>query len=221
MKLRNKYLLCLALALTLGTLSIINSACQPTPARNNAAIPTPSSQVISNFVWQTDGLCGYHMLRPRKWDSSVSECRSYMLPGSQSQTNRLIFRAINYQVRAQGMTDGILAQLELFERDPSLDGWTRGIEKMWESNGIEATLLETLSHAKLYAVRSPGSEDLQIVAYVIDQNQPLGIYLTASGIYADLGYLREAGILDDLVTMVSSLQATDYDPANINPELSE
>lgn len=90
---------------------------------------------------------------------------------------------------------------------------------MWLSNGIEFTLQDTLPHAKIYLVQSPGSSDVQMIALVIDQEQPLALSLNAAGEYADLERLRNEHLLDDFVTMVNSFSATSYDPGNIIPSL--
>ena len=207
------------LGLLLAACAAINS---PTPtllATSTDPIPTPASTLIEQFVWQTDGLCGYRMLRPERWAAADAECRAYVLPSSEGQTDQLILRVANYQVRAQQQTGGILAQYELFKQDPSLEGWTKGVEQMWQSNGIGFTLEDTLPRAKIYSLRSPGSSDIQIVALVADQEQALGLSLAASGEYANLERLRNEHLWDDFVTMVSSLGAINYDPSNIIPSL--
>ena len=92
---------------------------------------------------------------------------------------------------AQQQTEGIIAQYELFNQDPSLEGWTKGIEQMWESNGIESILEDTLPQTKIYSLRSPGSSDIQIIAFAIDQEQPLVLSLDASGEYGNLERLPQ------------------------------
>jgi hypothetical protein len=209
------------LGLLLAACAAVNS---PTPtllATSTDPIPTPASTRIKQFVWQTDGLCGYRMLRPERWAAADAECRAYLLPGSKRQTDQLALRVANYQVLAQQQTEGIIAQYELFKQNPSLEGWTKGVEQMWQSNGIESTLEDTLPQAKIYSLPSPGSSDIQVVALTTNQEQPLVVGLNASGEYADLERLRNEHIWDDFVTMVNSLGAIDYDPNNVTPSLPE
>lgn len=182
-------------------------------------IPTPASTLIEQFIWQADGLCGYRILRPEMWTASESECRAYVLPDAQDRNNQLMLRVANYQVRAQQQTEGILAQYELFKQNPSLEGWTKSVEQMWERNGIASTLEDTLPQAKIYSLRSPDSSDVQIIALAIDQEQPLVLSLNASGEYADLDRLRNEHLWDDFVAMVNSLSAINYDPGNVTPSL--
>jgi hypothetical protein len=212
----------------LSILDLLLVACaatnSPTPtllATSTEPIPTPASTLIERFIWQTDGLCGYRILRPERWDASEAECRAYVLASSEGQTNPLILRVANYQVLAQQQTEGIIAQYELFKQDPSLEGWTKGVEQMWQSNGIESTLEDTPPQAKIYSVQSPGSSDRQIIALVTDHEQPLVLSLNAAGEYADLERLRNEHLWDDFVTMVNSLGAIDYDPNNVTPSLPE
>lgn len=212
--------------LTLLVLSLLLAACAatnlPTPTlvtSSTDSIPTPASTLIGQYVWQTDGLCGYRVLRPEGWDASESECRAYVPPDLRDRNNRLILRVANYQVLAQQQTEGIIAQYELFKQHPSLEGWTKGVEQMWESNGIESTLEDTLPQAKIYSVQSPGSSDIQVVALTTNQEQPLVVGLNASGEYADLERLRNEHLWDDFVTMVNILGAINYDPSNVTPSL--
>jgi hypothetical protein len=115
---------------------------------------------------------------------------------------------------------GIIVQKSLFEQNPSLEAWAASIERAWSSYGIQATLLPLPPQARIYLVKSPGSPDTQIVAYAVDQNQPLTVGLTASGTYADLERLQEEGMVDDFVAVVGSARAIPYDPGNVTPPLS-
>ncbi len=196
----------------------ITSTVQP----SEEAIPTPASSLMGSFVWQTDGLFGYRMLRPANWDSvNLVDYRGYASSGFRGQADRILLRAVNLQAHFKTATSptGVNTTLYLFEINPSLDGWTEGVEQNWKSLDIEFTLLSTLSQAKLYSVRSSGSSAVQIVAYVVDENQPLAIDLTASGIYADMDRLRQDGILEDFSAMVGSVQAIPHDPINVEPPL--
>src|SRR5690554_6594805 len=114
--------------LRLSILGLLLVACaeanSPTPtlfASRTDSIPTPASTLIEQFVWQTDGLCGYRMLRPDMWIAAESECRIYVPPDLQDRNNQVILRVANYQVMAQQQTEGILAPYELFKKDPSLE----------------------------------------------------------------------------------------------------
>jgi len=209
--------------------SVVLSACSgttslnPTPRPGEDVIPTPVSSLVGTFVWQTDGLFGYRTLRPTNWESmNLIDSRTYGTPGFRAQADRIVLRVVNLQAHYKvGTTPtGLIATLSLFEQAPSLEGWTAGVEQMWKSDGIESTLLRTLPQAKIYAVKSPGSSDIQqIVAYAVDKDQPLSISLTASGAYADQEFLQREGILDDFAAMVASIQAIPQDPQNVAPLL--
>lgn len=209
------------------TVSITTACARPTAVvstveAGTGSLPTPISSLMEHFVWQTDGLFGYHMLRPANWDSiNLVDYRGYTTPGFAEQADRILVRVVNLQTsdESSGTSTGLTATLALFEKEPSLEGWTEGIEQNWQSNGIESTLLRTLPEAKLYSVRSPSSSDVQIVAYSVDRKQPIAIDLTASGIYADIDYLQQKGILDDFIAMVESVQAIPQNPQNIKPPL--
>lgn len=218
-------------ALILLIASAVLSACvgaatsSPTLRPGEDLIPTPASLLVGTFVRQTDGLFGYRMLRPANWESVNSiDSRVYATPGFRAQADRIVLRAVNLQAYYKSGTTAngsIIVALFAFEQDPSLDGWTAGVEQNWKSIGIEATLLRTLPQAKIYAVKSPGATDILLVAYAVDENQPLAMELAASGVYADLERLQKEGILEDLATMVASAQAIPQDPQNVDPPLTE
>lgn len=208
----------LALSACAGTTSAISTV-QP----GEKVMPTPASSLVGSFVWQTDGLFGYRMLRPTNWESTKPyDGRDYGTPGSQDKTDRIMLRTVNLQAYDKSGTSatGMIAQLALFEKDSSLDGWTKGIEQMWKSSGLEPTLLRTLPQAKIYSVTSAGTSDVQLVAYAVDKDQPLAVSLSASGTYADMERLQKEGILGDFAAMVASLQAIPQDPKNVDPPLT-
>jgi len=92
----------------------------------NSGLPSPASAEIQAFVDQTDGACGYRMLRPQDWQPSQAECRSYAL--TTSAEDRLVLRVVNYQVIAQQLDGATVAQYEAFKLDSSLEGWTAAVE---------------------------------------------------------------------------------------------
>jgi len=183
------------------------------------AAPTPASEGIVSFVLQTDGVCGYRMLRPEEWEPSRQECRSFSLHSSAE--DKLELTVINYQVTAQQIKDGIVVQYALFEEDSSLEGWAKNVEKSWSNIGIRFTLLNTPPQGKVYLLGIPASTNLEIVALLINQNQPLGLSLIASGSYANLERLQKDGLVDDFLTMLESVEAIPYDPQNLDPVIEE
>lgn len=182
---------------------------------DKAMIPIPASKEVGAFTWQTDGACGYRMLRPQDWQLSKNECRYYTYQSSAD--DRLELRVVNYQVMAQQMEGGTIAQYEAFKLDSSLEGWTAAVEQSWSSLGVEFTLLETLPQAKIYYLGKP--ESLELIALVIDQDQPLGISLAGYGSYTDVPSFKNSGLKSDFIYMVANLHAAAYDPENIDPKI--
>ncbi len=198
------------------------TAAAPTLGPDELVVPAAVSQQVGSFIRQTDGVFSYRMLRPANWQAAdLVDHRGYTTPGYLQETDRMALRVVNLQVHYKHANTpvNLLEQLTLFEDDPSLDGWTRGIEQMWQKDGFEWKLLQTLPQAKIYAIRSPSSPDLQVIAYVVDQDQPLTVDLLASGAYADLERLQKDGILDDFSVMVASIHAIPRDTKNIDPAL--
>lgn len=220
MEITMKYFWKLAiLILLLALIGCSADDAMPTDTAVKKAAPTPASEGIARFVWQTDGVCGYRMLRPEEWEPSRQECRSFSLHSSAE--DKLELTVINYQVTAQQIKDGSVVQYALFEQDSSLEGWVQGVEKSWSNVGIQFTLLNTLPQAKVYSLGIPASTNVEIVALLIDQNQPLGLSLIASGTYASLERLQKDGLVDDFLTMLESVEAIPYDPQNLDPIIEE
>ena len=95
--------------LILSILSLLLAACaatnSPVPTLvtpDTHSIPTPASTFIEQFIWQTDGLCGYRMLRPERWSASESECRAYVPTDSQGESNQLTLQS--RQLSSDGAT---------------------------------------------------------------------------------------------------------------------
>ena len=216
-----RLLILVLLSATIATSSCAGGAASDTPIQaTEPAIATPASSLVGNFVWQTDGQYGYRMLRPAGWDAvDLGMERGYDTPAFLDTADRVQLQAVNYEALKSG-PGGIVVQKTLWEHNPSLDAWAAGIRQSWASNGIEFTLLRTLPRARIYVVRSPGGSETQIVALAVDQDQPLGAGLTASGAYNNLQRLQEEGLVDDLIAMVESMEAIPYDPANVDPPLS-
>jgi hypothetical protein len=132
-------------------------------------IPTATSSVVGSFIRQTDGRFGYQMLRPAGWETDNSgDRRFYGIPGYRSLTDRFSFVVVNLQPdNVPNATAGAAnAILYLFQKDPTLEGWTKDLEQMWRRYRIEPTLLATLPQAKIYWLRNPdpASSVLEIVA---------------------------------------------------------
>jgi hypothetical protein len=193
------------------------------PAGPGNGTPTPHSSLISAFVDQTDGVAGYRMLRPTNWTAigGSIDGRLYIGPGPANAQQGIKVSVLNLKLVAAALgANTVNAQWLLFQQDPSLVGWTAGVEAMWARDGESFTLLRTLPNAKIYVLSpAPGSGPVVLVAYAIDQGQPLILELQASGTEADLSRLESEGIVDDFATMAGSITAIPADPQNVVPAL--
>lgn len=211
----------LAIVVAVALLAVIATRSTAGPG---SATPTPHSSFISGFVEQTDGVAGYRMLRPTNWTAlggDPIDGRVYLGPGPANIQQGIVISVVNLKVSAASTGSGAgMAQWLLFQQNSSLAGWTSGIEAMWARDGETFTLLRTLPHAKIYVLSpAPGSGLLFLVAYAIDQGQPLVVQLQASGTEADLSRLEAQGVVDDFATMVGSITAIPADPLNVVPAL--
>jgi hypothetical protein len=207
----------------LGLVACAGSAATATTVQpTTTGIPTATSSLIGSFIRQTDGRFGYQMLRPAGWESRNGDVlRYYAMPGFRSQTDGISFGVINLQPDSvPNATAGAAnAILYFFQKDPTLEGWTKNLEQMWRRDQIEPTLLATLPQAKIYWLHYPATPWLVIEAYIVDQNHPIVVSLEAAGAYADLERLRREGIFTDFSTVVASVHAIRSNPANVYPPL--
>jgi hypothetical protein len=191
------------------------------------ALPTPRSALVSGFVEQTDGLFGYRMLRPANWTpggSGLPMGRAYVAPGFEgSQVQGIAMTVVNLRVAGEAAgPNGVIGDWFLFQQHPTLAGWTAAIEAGWRRDGWGFTLLRSLPDAKIYALTSLGGKPtplLVLSAYAIEQGQPFLLQLQGSGTYRDVTRLEKDGVIDDVATMVVSIQAVPPDARNVVPPL--
>jgi hypothetical protein len=193
--------------------------CAPAPTPTGSAQP---GHPLGALVNQSDGRFGYEMLRPAGWAAVEAAPGRGYLDARSLQDARLGLVVTNLAVAARSVADpqGELPQWEAFRRDPTLDGWTSGIERMWRSNGIDYQTLKATSTAKVYLTSYGANRELQVVAFVVRSGQPLvvGLQGTASHPLLDRSQLS-ASLLGDFMTIVDSLKAIPVDPNNVAPSL--
>ena len=181
------------------------------PPASSTDIPSAHSALVGSFVWQMDSTYGYRMLVPSGWEAmDGTDRRLYLPPGSAGQPDRVVLTALNLKVVAERNTSptGTIAQWALFEQDPTLEGWTEGVERLWTSIGMRYRLEQALPQAKIYQLTPSGQAGQTVLSgYVLDQGQPLVLGLEMYGAYAEEGYLRSSGLREDFTTMVASLDA--------------
>lgn len=195
------------------------------PQYGPGAIPTPHSPLIESFIWQTDGKFGYRMLRPAGWNAVDEDLdRLYLPAGSEGQADRVNLEVLNLKVIADRnvTSSGAIAQWLLFQKAPTLEGWTLGLEQSWPSTGVQFRLEQTLPNAKIYLLKMSSSPDSTLlVGAVVSQDQPLLVGMNTYGAYSGEEYVRSSRLLEDFVTMVSSLSVVAPGPNLSDPPLDD
>lgn len=194
------------------------------PASIVGPVPTPASSLIGSFVIQVAK--DYQMLQPLGWEAvDHGTSYSYVAPGSRGASDGIELQVVNYAAQfANRPQTTSLASAEwlAFQQNPTLSGWTAAMVLSWPSLGLQPVELRELPEAIIYTYEFPNSHPpaRALVAYKVDRGQPLGVMLTAKGAYADLDRLQREGLLDDFVTMVESLRATDADRQPVAPAVA-
>jgi len=186
----------------------------------------PTDPVVSPFIPQTDGKFGYAMLRPAAWTAVDGRDLGRMYrDGTNVADSRVLLIVRNVALsHMEGDMDAMI-----FAEDSTLGAWTTSREQTWRHDHEEFVLLQSLPNARVYATRLTGTtmdgdttQRLGLVAYVVDQGQPLVVALDGSansGSLPSLDELRASGAIDGFITMVRSLHAIPVDPANVSPPL--
>lgn len=171
-------------------------------------VPTPTSKLVGKFVQQSDTDFGYQMLRPADWESiNLGDSRGYMPPGSTDNADRVLLTATNLLTLSKTLGQNTqIATLQQFRRDPSLSGWTAIREQDWNAFGAEVKLERSLDRAAIY-VAKPATGQSHLIAYVVDDDQPLVLSLYGYGAYGDRATLAAEGLIDDFATIVASATA--------------
>jgi hypothetical protein len=213
--LRFRLLIGLALLASLVAVTI-----QPT----RAAPPPPVSPLITSFVLQTDSEFGYQMLRPANWDViNLGDARGYFPVGSAGQADRVLLLATNYQT-VGGQVDQsqvTITQLAEFTQNPSLEAWAAKREQDWKSLNLPFKKLGGgPPNAAIYALTQTTGE-INIVAYIVSNGQPLVLSLYGFGAYASVDALTQNGLVQDFLTMVASVTGVANLRNMIDPPLIE
>jgi hypothetical protein len=215
------------LLLVVGTLFALSPG-QPESSRSGfgpAAIPAAKSADVGAFVWQTDGVYGYRMLRPAGWKmSEADDQRAYYPPAFPNLYPGLGLHAVNLKARSsfQSGSGGKGDMAARFEESPDLNGWAQSVEKMWRQYDGSPSFVRIAEQSDeviyMQAFDPPTSLGVTIVALKVVDGQPLVFALgTGGSAYPDLDTLRARGIWDDFLTMLASLQPIPADPANVVP----
>jgi hypothetical protein len=186
----------------------------------------PSQPSLSPFIRQTDGKFGYVMLRPAAWTAvDGRDIGRVYRDGTNVADTRVILTVRNI---AASHLEGDMDPM-IFSEHPTLGGWTASWEQSWRHDHVEFVLLQSLPNARIYATRLTGTsmdgdtvQRLILVAYVVDQGQPLKVGLEGSatgGSLPSLAELRANGAIEGFIAMVRSLSAIPVDPGNVSPPL--
>ena len=170
---------------------------------------TPTLSVIGELVLESDTLYGYETLRPASWDSvDLGDRRAFYPPGSIDKPDRIILEIADLQIVSELNPDPDLTivNLYLFQKQPNLSGWVKGMEALWEREEISYDLIEKLPKATIFAL-SPLPNQVIVIALMVDKGRPIQIALFGFGSFGDLDKFRSDGLLEDFKVIVSNTSA--------------
>ena len=187
------------------------------------ATPSIKSSFMGSLTWQTDGLYGYRMLRPADWQAiNMGAARGYSSLDFTGNTDYFMLIVANPEISKQAPQQfaSMKTAWEQYEKNPTLSGWTKGIERVWKENGVSYTLEVKMSNARIYSVTLSSSQ-VQLVGFVLDKQGPLVIEMDVFGGLANLENLRNVGFVNEFSDIVTGAGIIPSDPKNINPPFPE
>ncbi len=186
------------------SISLLIGVVQVEPA--SAASPSPKSSLIDAFVLVTDNIYGYKAFIPANWKSvDFGDRRGYYPINSESDPNRIVLAFTNFATISSILAgqNGLVPNYELFRQDPSLGPWTTKIEGLWSRLGIKFNIISQMPEARIYLV-NPSPDQLQLIGYIVDQGEPLGVSLNGLGVFNNIEIIKDSGLLKDFETIVAS-----------------
>ncbi len=198
----------------------------PSHPRSQGIVPTAKSAEVGSFVWQTDGVYGYEMLRPAGWSmADLGTLRSYAAPGGGDQSGGLELQVLNLKARpdapdgTSGVPEGMRELRDRFDAAPNLSDWTKATQELMGPNQPAIAQVSAGPDAVIYQIRyDPTSRVKSVIfALVVKEGQPLILALNAGGQYGDLQALRASGVWDDFLTMIVSVRPIPPDVNNVQP----
>jgi hypothetical protein len=201
-------------------------AVQFAPVR--AAVPTPTmSAAFGAFTRDSNSTYGFSLLRPASWkEIDFGGIEQYAPVDPAKAQGDLDLGIVNLKtqasVTAAESSSTTVAESAIFEAHPSMSGWSAGIEALWRSIRVPFQLISRGPKATIYAM-SPVADELQLVALVVSNGQPLQLSLRAKGELADLATLTSGGVVADFQTMAESVSTAPLDhqlPLPARPETS-
>lgn len=184
------------------------------------AIPAAKNAEVGAFVWQTDGVYGYRMLRPAGWNATDARAaRDYSALAVEGQPP-MTLHVVNLRAKAwDGMSEGLAASLQAFESAPTLDGWAAILRNDQNLLGGRAQLVTRNDSVRVFYDDEQGSNDrrLTLVALKVSDGQPLIMALESPFAPTEYTAVETSGLLDDFLVMANSLAAEPIDVANVAP----
>jgi hypothetical protein len=183
-------------------------------------IPIAASAEVGAFVWQTDGVYGYRMLRPAGWAMSDSgTSRDFVSPEGAGQP-RLALHVVNLRAKEWPQPWGVGGFLRAFEAAGSFEAWVASIANRELGGAERATLPPDLARvAAVFFAQSDGPDGPRIMpfAFKVSEGQPLLLALEGNAGPDEFDALQASGVWDDYLTMLRSLSALPMDAANVTP----
>lgn len=189
-----------------------------------APSPSSSRRTKDSLVLEKDMKYGYEILRPASWASfDQGDRRAFVPPGKHESADRVELVISNYQRVAEltANPENLIVQYSIFQQNPSLDAWTSAIQNLWKHEEIPFYHLNRVSDAEIFVVK-PLPGQIQVIAFIVSNGQPLAVGLLGYSTYSSLEELRAAELLADFEVMVASASAPQTSPTSteLGPTLS-
>lgn len=170
--------------------------------------PPPASALIARFERRYDGKYGYRMLVPIGWSPvDLGGSQGYVPPGSTGRRDRVLLSVTPLEIEDPVGEGGF--PLGTVEGGPSAEE----VAEAYQSRLLGPTFEKerSLPDAEIYSATSSGDavapDRVRMIAYAVRDGRAFAVSLEGFGSYSSVGRLHQVGLLSDLETMVSSLDA--------------
>jgi hypothetical protein len=147
--------------------------------------------------------------KPKGWkEINTGAQQMYMHPDMENKDDRVLFTVYNYGLIEDKET---VLQAKAYEKGSSTETWVNTIieslEKLPEMPKYEIIKSKEISKkAVMVKIADSNAKRLQYAIFQVEDDVPIAVEVDAYGKFSDENYIKELGVLNDLIHMSKSVK---------------